>query len=149
MLQTMVRMDLAEKLRTLCAEHRLKPADLARALGGVPKSTMSNWWNGVNKPDLETALKMARILNVPLDFLADDSLDDPPPPGLSEDERYLLKTVRSLRIELEYAIQGLHAAAMEQKGQVAKTSPPQPVPGRVVQRREPEEREQRKRGGTG
>jgi transcriptional regulator with XRE-family HTH domain len=77
-----------EKLRRLCQRRGLTQAQLMRAVG-ASKSTMSNWFNGKNKPDLETALKMARFLDVPLEYLADDALEEPPP-GLSEEKRRAL-----------------------------------------------------------
>lgn len=74
----MRHMTLAEKLEKLIAERGWKQADLARAID-MGRSTVGNWFNSPSKPDLDSALKLARVLAVPLDYLADDAQDDPPP----------------------------------------------------------------------
>jgi len=42
---------------------------LAELVGAQGKSSVSNWENGHSKPTLETAFKLAYILNKDVDFL--------------------------------------------------------------------------------
>jgi transcriptional regulator with XRE-family HTH domain len=97
-------MTLSDKLKWLCGERRWGQADLMRAMGGdVSKSAMSDWFKGKFRPDLDSTLRMARALKVPLDYLADDALDEPPVSDLSDDERYLLRVWRDSGLSVNLA----------------------------------------------
>lgn len=110
-------MDYSEKVVKLCAEKDWDQADLWRAVHKkVSRTTVSNWFNGLSRPDMDTALGVARALGVPLDYLADDSIDGPPPSSsLPEDEANLLRVYRSLkrtnRINEDKAVDGLMMVA--------------------------------------
>lgn len=60
----------------------------------VTRSTVLNWCNGVGRPDLVSALAIAREFEVPLDYLADDTMDVPPEPELTKDERFIIDLIR-------------------------------------------------------
>lgn len=68
----------AEKLRVLLAAKRVSQKRLASSLG-ISKSTLNDYLTEKSKPQIDTALKLARALQVPLEWLADDCLDYPPP----------------------------------------------------------------------
>lgn len=106
-----VTVELTEKLKALCAAKDLTPADLARKIGGVPKSTMYNWFNGRNDPDIKSAKLIADALGVPLDYLADDSLDEPPALDLSPDERRIVDIIRERDLPFIEAVDALLAKA--------------------------------------
>lgn len=92
-------MKFHEKVVTLCAQKNWDQADLWRAVGKkVSRTTVSNWFNGVSRPDMDTSLSIARAFSVPLDFLADDDQDDlPPSSDLPEDEAAVLRFYRNLK----------------------------------------------------
>lgn len=60
----------AEKNKTLVAK-----------AAGLPATAISNYINRGYLPGADIALKIARALSVPLDWLVDDSQDWPPPPA--------------------------------------------------------------------
>lgn len=111
----MLAMTLGEKLHKLCNEKGWTQSRLLKAVPGASKSSMSNWFSGKHRPDLESAMAIARILGVPLDYLADDDQDDPPAPALPKDEEDVLDFYRSLKrtghIDKDTAITGLAIAA--------------------------------------
>jgi transcriptional regulator with XRE-family HTH domain len=105
-------MNLAEKLERLRRRAGLSQGELAASVGTY-QSRISEWELAKGGPNLAQALRLARLLGVPLDYLADDAQDEPPPASaLSEDERYVLRTLRALGLDAESAIRGLHFAAM-------------------------------------
>lgn len=94
----MLAMKLHEKLRRLCGQRGWGQSSLLEVVPHVTKSSMSNWWSGKYRPDLESALLIARALAVPLDYLADDAQDDPPAiEELPEDEAAVLRVYRNLK----------------------------------------------------
>jgi transcriptional regulator with XRE-family HTH domain len=91
-------MGYAEKLKRLCAIRGLDQSALAERLG-IPKSSMSRIFSGVQEPKLLLAFRLARELGVTLDYLADDALDADPAGHwavVTEDELTILKLVRRL-----------------------------------------------------
>jgi transcriptional regulator with XRE-family HTH domain len=104
-------MTFAEKVRTLLKACRLSQSDLAEALG-TSQPQVSRWLEASTPPRSDYLLKMARTLGVPVDYLIDAEQDEPPrPPGLSDDERYLLQLYRDLRLSRDEAARGLAAMA--------------------------------------
>jgi transcriptional regulator with XRE-family HTH domain len=94
-------MTFAQKLDKLCEGRRWTQADLMRAVNAVSKkkvstNTVSRWFNGVGKPFNKWAVPLARALEVPLDYLADDAQNDLPRPELDPDERSILVIFRGL-----------------------------------------------------
>jgi transcriptional regulator with XRE-family HTH domain len=64
------------KLVALMEVRRLVPATLAK-VAGVDKQKISRWKTGT-LPAIDDALRVARTLGVPLDFLSDDEMKSPP-----------------------------------------------------------------------
>ena len=70
-------MNFTEKLTRL-TEDRSKSAVAAEA--GLPPTAISNYLNKKHTPAADTALKIARALQVPLEWLVDDEQEWPQPP---------------------------------------------------------------------
>lgn len=88
-------MNFREKLDELRKQKRWSQSDVAGAIG-EPVATVNEWFLGKRKPTLDKALKLARTLGVPLDYLADDALDEPAPGGLSDDDTIILRIARGM-----------------------------------------------------
>lgn len=71
-------MNFTEKLGRL-TEDRSKAGVAAEA--GLPATAISNYLNKKHIPAADTALKIARVLKVPLEWLVDDEQGWPPPPS--------------------------------------------------------------------
>jgi transcriptional regulator with XRE-family HTH domain len=87
-------MRLVEKIVTLLRQRGLKQADLAAAIGVAP-SRVTLWLQGTGVPNAYQLKAIATALNVPIDYLVDDSVNDPGEvrAGLTEKERLLLGAV--------------------------------------------------------
>jgi hypothetical protein len=70
-----------EKLRMVVTENSVNKSKASRD-AGLPESTISSY---LAKPDslprIDIALKLSKVLDVPFEWLADDSQDWPPPSG--------------------------------------------------------------------
>jgi transcriptional regulator with XRE-family HTH domain len=73
-------MKFAEKLARLTAEKNKQKVAID---AGLPPTAISNYITKNNVPRADTALALARALDVQLDWLVDDNRDWPPPPPLS------------------------------------------------------------------
>ena len=85
-------MELKLKLKKLMNAKGLNGQKLAR-LAQVSDSEISRILQGKSRPGLENALRLAQALGVSLDYLADDNIDNEPPPpadALSVEERKAL-----------------------------------------------------------
>jgi transcriptional regulator with XRE-family HTH domain len=91
-------MTFPEKLQKRLDELGWNQADLVRRTG-VDKSTVSYWFqNKTNRfPRLGEAAKLAHILGVSVDYLADDQLDEPAPP-LGAAEALAVEMIRTLNL---------------------------------------------------
>lgn len=83
-----------EKVSRLLDERGMIPADLTR-LTGIPSGRLSKLAQGQGQLRIPEALRIARALQVSLDFLADDAATNPEP-QLSEDDRVILIIARDL-----------------------------------------------------
>ena len=93
-------MKLKDKLQMLMTRHSLNGQKLAR-LSEVSDSEISRILQGKSRPGLDNAFRLAKAVNVSLDFLADDSLDvESPQPAdfLSPEER----KIRNLALKIGY-----------------------------------------------
>jgi transcriptional regulator with XRE-family HTH domain len=91
-------MMLKDKLHMLMARNGLNGQKLAR-LSQVSDSEISRILQGKSRPGLDNAFRLAKSVNVSLDYLADDSLDaEPPQPAdhLSPEERRLVTTAQKI-----------------------------------------------------
>ncbi len=91
-------MELAEKLTKLLAERDLpNVAEVARR-AKVSRSSCYKWFAGTAWPEIREAFRLAAVLRVPVEYLADDSQDKPPPPPeLTPDEEAAHEAYRELR----------------------------------------------------
>ena len=92
-------MRLKEKLQILMARHSLNGQKLAK-LSQVSDSEISRILQGKSRPGLDNAFRLAKAVNVSLDFLADDSLDmDANQSGdlMSPDERKVLNLTQKIQ----------------------------------------------------
>ena len=108
-------MILKDKLQMLMARYGLNGQKLAR-LRQVSDSEISRILQGKSRPGLDNAFRLAKAVNVSLDYLADDSLDaEPPQPAdhLTPEERRLLddrpedRLQRGLDAAREYSLSRL------------------------------------------
>jgi transcriptional regulator with XRE-family HTH domain len=102
---TFVFMGFTEKITALAKRHRFNQAEVSRRTGSSP-AAVSKWFRGESVPGLYEAAALARALGVTLDFLADDTQDDPPA-GPDPDEAFVLRTVRALKLDPEEAVRRL------------------------------------------
>jgi transcriptional regulator with XRE-family HTH domain len=70
---------LGGKLRHLMVAHGDMSASALAKVARVSKQTMSLWLKGSRRPGIDEAYRMARHFGVPLDWLADEAADYPPP----------------------------------------------------------------------
>jgi transcriptional regulator with XRE-family HTH domain len=91
-------MRLKEKLQILMARHSLNGQKLAK-LSQVSDSEISRILQGKSRPGLDNAFRLAKAVNVSLDFLADETLDmDASQSGdlMSPDERKVLNLTHKI-----------------------------------------------------
>lgn len=98
----MSSMKFEEKIAMLCERKGWNQSRLAQSLAkashkSISKNTVSRWFAGAVRPFDDWFLPLAETLGVDCDYLADDTLDEPPAPELSDDERRLLEIARTLQ----------------------------------------------------
>jgi transcriptional regulator with XRE-family HTH domain len=104
-------MEFHGKLRRLMAGRRLSQEMVARAVG-VSQNLISLWVRGKSVPDLYKAAALARLFGTTVDYLADDSQDEPPAPeAVPADERAILTLYRALGLTEAEALRGLAQVA--------------------------------------
>lgn len=102
-----------KKIEQLVEAKGLNWAKLARSIG-ESDSRISKWRSGTGEPDRNQLLRISRFLETGMEYLADDSLEEPQSPQqLAEDERAVLQIYRALRPQLDQikAIRALSAAS--------------------------------------
>jgi transcriptional regulator with XRE-family HTH domain len=90
-------MEFHAKLRRLIKKRRYSHAAVAAELR-CSRSAIGKWARGESKPDLDLAARLAAVLGVSLDYLADDAQDDPTP-LLSDDERHILRIAKTMEAD--------------------------------------------------
>ncbi|WP_422930871.1 helix-turn-helix domain-containing protein [Singulisphaera sp. PoT] len=97
-------MRLIDKALLVAMQKGLNQADLAKLLD-IPPSRISEWKSAAqgSSPNLSQALNIARVLDVSLDWLADESKGGPIQSTrneeISEDEFVILKLLRLIKLE--------------------------------------------------
>jgi transcriptional regulator with XRE-family HTH domain len=120
-LGTIAVMKAAEKIAWLCRERGLTQKRVGE-LATLPENRISKWLDGQGEPTARQALRLSRVLEIPLDWLIDDEQDvPPPPPDLSIPEQRAVEMVRALRLGKEEVIRRL-------SGEMAATTPALPDP---------------------
>jgi transcriptional regulator with XRE-family HTH domain len=89
---------------------------------GVQASRISRWESGQGRPYLDQGLALAKALGVSLDYFADDELDEPPAPEMTEEEWLVIDFMRDYRLSGKEAIRGL-AIVAERKESVSAIRP--------------------------
>lgn len=116
-----------ERVERALADREQTKYWLATQLGFQP-SRMTHWKAGRGKPDLHQAWRMAKLLDVPLEWLCDPGDAGEVPPARSEEERILLDAVRDIGPMTALRILVRNGLTAEQTGQAGK-----PVPIRSVE----------------
>lgn len=98
-------MEFYKKFRSLYRKHRYSQEDLARVLD-VSQNLISLWSRGKGLPDLKQAATLARLLQVDLSFLADDTADEPSA-VMSEDDRGIVRAFHALHLDYDEALRRL------------------------------------------
>ncbi|MBX6312921.1 MAG: helix-turn-helix transcriptional regulator [Isosphaeraceae bacterium] len=100
-------MQFHEKLARLAEQQRRSQRNVARALQQqitISVAKVNEWFLGKREPSLREAWLLARLFGVPLEYLADDTQDEPAPPELDPEERILLQAFRRLGISVDEGI---------------------------------------------
>jgi transcriptional regulator with XRE-family HTH domain len=101
---TIAAMKAAEKIAWLCRERGLTQKRVGE-LAALPENRISKWLDGQGEPTARQALRLARVLDVPMDWLVDDEADVPPPdPGLSPAELRAVEMTRALNLDASEVI---------------------------------------------
>jgi transcriptional regulator with XRE-family HTH domain len=87
-------MEFSEKLKALSDSRRIFQEEIAERLD-VSQSSVSSWMRGKTTPRLPEAIGLAKLFGVSVDYLADDSQEEPVV-GLSDWEVQVLKVARRL-----------------------------------------------------
>jgi transcriptional regulator with XRE-family HTH domain len=96
----MLAMRYCDKLQRHCDERGWEQADLWRAINKcVSRSTVSNWFNDESRPNMAVGLRIARALALSLDYMADDTQDEPSP-ALNAAEEEILSISRTMGLGL-------------------------------------------------
>lgn len=77
---------------------------------GLARGRISKWKADQGEPSAKQALRMARLLNVSMEFLADDDLDEPVPVpsiALADDERAIIDLYHDLELDKREAVKRL------------------------------------------
>lgn len=110
-------------------------AKKVEAMAGLPLTTITQWRRKAEEgksvdPKMSQVIGLARTLGVSVDFLCDDSLDEPTPDPLTADEREKLKLTRLLTSD---DVLDLIVTAAKAKKPIKPTTPQykdEPKPGR-------------------
>lgn len=86
-----------DKVEAMLTTRNIRQRRIAEAME-VPEQRVSEWKSGKPwRPDLDQALKLARCLDVSLEWLVDDREELPPPaPLLSTEEAKILDMIRTI-----------------------------------------------------
>lgn len=104
-------MTFVDKLQKHAALLKLAQKDIAHELGDLNPTTVNRWFKGKAKPSFDEGFALARLLDVSLDYLADDDLDEPPPQApvdnFTRAERVIIDYCRASNLGLDEAMRRL------------------------------------------
>jgi transcriptional regulator with XRE-family HTH domain len=134
-------MVIVEKIRRLAKRKGWSQGEFA-ALAGMRSNRISKWANDEGEPTLKQGLAMARLLGVPLEYLADDEAPDPgTPEALRELEVW--RIVKAIGPEAAWLrLVGAGGKAAVEDGSTAQRRDPSDGS------RSPEAKEPRRRGSA-
>lgn len=90
-------------------------------LSGVDRAAIAKMEAGRQRPYVDQGILLARALRVPLDYLADETLEEAP--AVNEDEAFILRTVRAMKLDADEAVRRLSG--------VERPNVPGPAPDRI------------------
>ena len=111
-------MNRAAKLEALIRKHNLRQGEVAMAIG-IPGSRLSEWKSNNWPMPAEIAVKLARALNVTVEYLFDDRLDEPPLSS-SKDLEYLLQVIEDSGLTVRDAARRI----LQHSSPVVEPTPP-------------------------
>lgn len=91
-------MNVLEKILAAARREGMNQAAFER-WAGLPQGRVSKWRGGQSEPTWAQIVGWAREFGLSLDFLADDDLDSPPPPEITDEERAVLRMVRRIGVD--------------------------------------------------
>lgn len=136
---------MVDKIVMLLDQRRLDQ-DEFESLAGLARGRISKWKADQGEPTASQTLRMARLLQVSMEFLADESIDEPlPPPAehflFNEDERAIIELYRDLELNRQEAVKRLATPLATGQvwlpGSVRDHTPPKPSGPRRPPRAKP------------
>ena len=118
-------MDILQKIQRSLAERRMSQAEAER-LAGLPTNRITKWKDDRGKVTAAQALRLARVLGKPVEWLIDDEMIDVPPPLITRDEAIVLRIVRQMGVD--YAVDKLTRPDGGTTGNVTIVGPPPAQP---------------------
>lgn len=107
-------MNLGEKLRAISQERGITNISEIARRARVSKTSCYRWFEGQAHPEIREAFRLATLFDVPLDWLADEEADFPPPSTqLPQGEVAVLDLYRALGLTKEEALRRLATAPRE------------------------------------
>lgn len=106
---TSMDITIATKICRTIERSGFRRVDVARRTG-VPPQRITEWCdeNSKRRPTLEQAMRLARTLRVPLEWLADpEAGPEPPVPAYTEGERIVLSAYRRTGLAPDEAVRWL------------------------------------------
>ncbi len=94
-----MKYEIGNRIRKYREELQLSQKEFAKLIG-VSNSRVSNWEQGINRPDADLLADICRVLNVSPSILLDVHLTDD---DLSNQERKVIKAYRS-KTDLQQAV---------------------------------------------
>ena len=94
-----MKYEIGNRIRKYREELQLSQKEFAKLIG-VSNSRVSNWEQGINRPDADLLADICRVLNVSPSILLDVHLTDD---ELSNQERKVIKAYRS-KTDLQQAV---------------------------------------------
>lgn len=86
-------MTLEKKLACLRKREGLSQAEVSEKLD-VSRQAVTKWETGTSRPSIENLQSLSRLYNVPLEYLLDESGDEPPAPAAPAAEKGPEQTVQ-------------------------------------------------------
>ena len=106
-------MELRERLRYYRQERGMEQKALSQALG-LSKNVISNWENGLSKPDIYMMPKVCELLGISLEQLFGV---ETPQPLVSKEERNYLRNYRALSRDNRKIVDGVIETMLEACGE--------------------------------
>lgn len=100
---------MLEKIEKHLASKGIRQGELAAMVGVLP-ARISKWKSGEGEPTARQALRIARALDLPLEYLVDDDADELPEAKDSTEETQILDLYRALGLTKDEALRAFALA---------------------------------------